>query len=109
MHVDVNVSSSRSAPLGVQLPRPARLLELDRRSLSNSPQPGADGQAPGLRLALLAHLLPGGQEEGVPQQDGVRVESFEDRSRPLSLPAALTKPRSICLNASTLTTRTSRP
>uniref|UniRef100_A0A8C9IYY1 FYVE, RhoGEF and PH domain containing 5 n=1 Tax=Panthera tigris altaica TaxID=74533 RepID=A0A8C9IYY1_PANTA len=86
VHVDVNVSSSRSSSES-SYHGPARLLEIDRRSLSNSPQLKARTGK------LRASESP---RKGVPFSRAVsRVESFEDRSRPPFLPLPLTKPRSI--------------
>ncbi|XP_058534368.1 FYVE, RhoGEF and PH domain-containing protein 5 isoform X2 [Ochotona princeps] len=96
VHVDVNVSSSRSSSES-SYHGPARILELDRRSLSNSPQLKA---RPGkLRASDSPSSLifyRDSKRRGVPFSRTVsRVESFEDRSRPPFLPLPLTKPRSI--------------
>ncbi|XP_028335176.1 FYVE, RhoGEF and PH domain-containing protein 5 isoform X1 [Physeter macrocephalus] len=96
VHVDVNVSSSRSSSES-SYHGPARLLEMDRRSLSNSPQLKA--RAGKLRACDSPSSLifyRDGKRKGVPFSRTVsRVESFEDRSRPPFLPLPLTKPRSI--------------
>uniref|UniRef100_A0A452URW8 FYVE, RhoGEF and PH domain containing 5 n=1 Tax=Ursus maritimus TaxID=29073 RepID=A0A452URW8_URSMA len=86
VHVDVNVSSSRSSSES-SYHGPARVLEIDRRSLSNSPQLKA--RTGKLRASDSPSSL-------IFYRDGKRkVESFEDRSRPPFLPLPLTKPRSI--------------
>ncbi|XP_066899509.1 FYVE, RhoGEF and PH domain-containing protein 5 isoform X1 [Kogia breviceps] len=96
VHVDVNVSSSRSSSES-SYHGPARLLEMDRRSLSSSPQLKA--RAGKLRACDSPSSLifyRDGKRKGVPFSRTVsRVESFEDRSRPPFLPLPLTKPRSI--------------
>jgi FYVE/RhoGEF/PH domain-containing protein 5/6 len=96
VHVDVNMSSSRSSSES-SYHGPARILELDRRSLSNSPQ--LKTRAGKLRACESPSSLifyRDGKRKGVPFSRTVsRVESFEDRSRPPFLPLPLTKPRSI--------------
>nr|XP_031326825.1 FYVE, RhoGEF and PH domain-containing protein 5 [Camelus dromedarius] len=97
VHVDVNVSSSRSSSES-SYHGPARLLELDRRSLSNSPQLKVrTGKARACDSpSSLIFCRDSGKRKGVPFSRTVsRVESFEDRSRPPFLPLPLTKPRSI--------------
>ncbi|XP_026898518.1 FYVE, RhoGEF and PH domain-containing protein 5 isoform X1 [Acinonyx jubatus] len=96
VHVDVNVSSSRSSSES-SYHGPARLLEIDRRSLSNSPQLKArTGKLRASESPSSLIFYRDGKRKGVPFSRTVsRVESFEDRSRPPFLPLPLTKPRSI--------------
>uniref|UniRef100_A0A8C0I032 FYVE, RhoGEF and PH domain containing 5 n=1 Tax=Balaenoptera musculus TaxID=9771 RepID=A0A8C0I032_BALMU len=96
VHVDVNVSSSRSSSES-SYHGPARLLEMDRRSLSNSPQLKArTGKLRACDSPSSLIFYRDGKRKGVPFSRTVsRVESFEDRSRPPFLPLPLTKPRSI--------------
>ncbi|XP_026949484.1 FYVE, RhoGEF and PH domain-containing protein 5 isoform X2 [Sagmatias obliquidens] len=96
VHVDVNVSSSRSSSES-SYHGPARLLEMDRRSLSNSPQLRArTGKLRACDSPSSLIFYRDGKRKGVPFSRTVsRVESFEDRSRPPFLPLPLTKPRSI--------------
>ncbi|XP_060239741.1 FYVE, RhoGEF and PH domain-containing protein 5 isoform X2 [Meriones unguiculatus] len=95
-HVDMSLSSSRSSSES-SYHGPARVLELDRRSLSNSPQLKCRTgklRASDSPAALIFYR--DGKRKGVPFSRTVsRVESFEDRSRPPFLPLPLTKPRSI--------------
>lgn len=96
VHVDMNLSSSRSSSES-SYHGPARVLELDRRSLSNSPQLKCRTgklRASDSPAALIFYR--DSKRKGVPFSRTVsRVESFEDRSRPPFLPLPLTKPRSI--------------
>ncbi|XP_019501597.1 PREDICTED: FYVE, RhoGEF and PH domain-containing protein 5 isoform X2 [Hipposideros armiger] len=96
VHVDVNVSSSRSSSES-SYHGPSRLLEIDRRSLSNSPQLKArTGKLRASESPSSLIFYRDGKRKGVPFSRTVsRVESFEDRSRPPFLPLPLTKPRSI--------------
>ncbi|XP_036907048.1 FYVE, RhoGEF and PH domain-containing protein 5 isoform X2 [Sturnira hondurensis] len=96
VHVDVNVSSSRSSSES-SYHGPSRLLEIDRRSLSNSPQLKARTGKPRASESPSSLIFyRDGKRKGVPFSRTVsRVESFEDRSRPPFLPLPLTKPRSI--------------
>uniref|UniRef100_A0A8C3YN27 FYVE, RhoGEF and PH domain containing 5 n=1 Tax=Catagonus wagneri TaxID=51154 RepID=A0A8C3YN27_9CETA len=96
VHVDVSVSSSRSSSES-SYHGPARLLEMDRRSLSNSPQLRArTGKLRACDSPSSLIFYRDGKRKGVPFSRTVsRVESFEDRSRPPFLPLPLTKPRSI--------------
>ncbi|XP_065790047.1 FYVE, RhoGEF and PH domain-containing protein 5 isoform X2 [Muntiacus reevesi] len=96
VHVDVSVSSSRSSSES-SYHGPARLLEMDRRSLSNSPQLRArTGKLRACDSPSSLIFCREGKRKGVPFSRTVsRVESFEDRSRPPFLPLPLTKPRSI--------------
>lgn len=98
---DVSPSSFKSpAESGHHVP--SRLLDLDRHSLSSSPQLGS-------RSASKPHLSPEPASKFLYYKDNkrkgnsvaflnrsvVRVESFEDRSRVPFTPLPLTKPRSI--------------
>lgn len=96
VHVDVNVSSSRSSSES-SYHGPSRLLEIDRRSLSNSPQlKTRTGKLRASESPSSLIFYRDGKRKGVPFSRTVsRVESFEDRSRPPFLPLPLTKPRSI--------------
>nr|XP_019602556.1 PREDICTED: FYVE, RhoGEF and PH domain-containing protein 5 isoform X1 [Rhinolophus sinicus] len=96
VHVDVNVSSSRSSSES-SYHGPSRLLEIDRRSLSNSPQLKArTGKLRASESPSSLIFYRDSKRKGVPFSRTVsRVESFEDRSRPPFLPLPLTKPRSI--------------
>ncbi|KAM9681502.1 FYVE, RhoGEF and PH domain-containing protein 5 isoform 2-T2 [Dama dama] len=96
VHVDVHVSSSRSSSES-SYHGPARLLEMDRRSLSNSPQLRVrTGKLRACDSPSSLIFCREGKRKGVPFSRTVsRVESFEDRSRPPFLPLPLTKPRSI--------------
>ncbi|XP_058144483.1 FYVE, RhoGEF and PH domain-containing protein 5 isoform X1 [Dasypus novemcinctus] len=95
-HVEAGLSSSRSSSES-SYHGPARILELDRRSLSNSPQLRARaGKARAADSPSALVFGRDGKRRGVPFGRTVsRVESFEDRSRPPFLPLPLTKPRSI--------------
>ncbi|NXU90721.1 FGD5 protein, partial [Xiphorhynchus elegans] len=98
VHVDVNVSSSRSSSES-SYHGPPRLMELDRRSLSSSPQ--LKSQVGKLRASESPSgvlFYKDGKRKGTPRsfsRSVSRVESFEDRSRPPFMPLPLTKPRSI--------------
>ncbi|XP_045146067.1 FYVE, RhoGEF and PH domain-containing protein 5 [Echinops telfairi] len=96
VHVEVNVSSSRSSSES-SYHGPSRLLEMDRRSLSNSPQLKArTGKLRASESPSSLIFYRDGKRRGVPFSRTVsRVESFEDRSRPAFLSLPLTKPRSI--------------
>ncbi|XP_042307648.1 FYVE, RhoGEF and PH domain-containing protein 5 isoform X2 [Sceloporus undulatus] len=97
VHVDVHISSSRSSSES-SYHGPSRVMELDRRSLSSSPQPiSRTGK---LRASESPTVLfyKDGKRKGTPKtfsRSVSRVESFEDRSRPPFMPLPLTKPRSI--------------
>uniref|UniRef100_A0A8D0B7J7 FYVE, RhoGEF and PH domain containing 5 n=2 Tax=Salvator merianae TaxID=96440 RepID=A0A8D0B7J7_SALMN len=98
VHVDVHVSSSRSSSES-SYHGPSRVMELDRRSLSSSPQL-ISRQAGKLRASESPTVLfyKNGKRRGTPKtfsRSVSRVESFEDRSRPPFMPLPLTKPRSI--------------
>ncbi|XP_036188188.1 FYVE, RhoGEF and PH domain-containing protein 5 isoform X4 [Myotis myotis] len=96
VHVEVNVSSSRSSSES-SYHGPSRLLEIDRRSLSNSPQlKTRTGKLRASESPSSLIFYRDGKRKGIPFSRTVsRVESFEDRSRPPFLPLPLTKPRSI--------------
>ncbi|XP_026534197.1 FYVE, RhoGEF and PH domain-containing protein 5 isoform X2 [Notechis scutatus] len=97
VHVDVHVSSSRSSSES-SYHGPSRVMELDRRSLSSSPQ--MLSRTAKLRASESPTVLfyKDGKRKGTPKmfsRSVSRVESFEDRSRPPFMPLPLTKPRSI--------------
>ncbi|XP_076972551.1 FYVE, RhoGEF and PH domain-containing protein 5 isoform X2 [Tamandua tetradactyla] len=96
VHVDMHVSSSRSSSES-SYHGPSRILEIDRRSLSNSPQlKSRTGKLRASESPSSLIFYRDGKRKGVPFSRTVsRVESFEDRSRPPFLPLPLTKPRSI--------------
>ncbi|XP_006868737.1 PREDICTED: FYVE, RhoGEF and PH domain-containing protein 5 [Chrysochloris asiatica] len=96
VHVEVNVSSSRSSSES-SYHGPARLLDMERRSLSNSPQlKSRTGKLRASESPSSLIFYRDAKRRGVPFSRTVsRVESFEDRSRPPFLPLPLTKPRSI--------------
>ncbi|XP_055039834.2 FYVE, RhoGEF and PH domain-containing protein 5 isoform X1 [Misgurnus anguillicaudatus] len=90
-------SSSESSHHG-----PIRVLELDRKSTSGSPQiqsrvskPQRNSDLPNTFVLYKERQ----RRQGAPKSYGnrgiSRVESFEDRSRPPFMPLPLTKPRSI--------------
>ncbi|KAJ8370547.1 hypothetical protein SKAU_G00105750 [Synaphobranchus kaupii] len=98
VHVDVNVSSSRSSSESSHH-GPLRVLDIDRRSTGSSPQlrsgkPQRLSDSPSTFL-----FYKDGKRKGGPKTFSnrcvSRVESFEDRSRPPFMPLPLTKPRSI--------------
>ncbi|XP_062401892.1 FYVE, RhoGEF and PH domain-containing protein 5 isoform X3 [Sardina pilchardus] len=100
-HGDGSVRSSRSSSESSHH-GPSRVLELDRRSTSSSPQLQSrvvtQQHMPELPATFLLYR-DGQKRKGVPKMFGdrriSRVESFEDRSRPPFMPLPLTKPRSI--------------
>ncbi|KAL1791412.1 FYVE, and PH domain-containing 5 [Sigmodon hispidus] len=96
VHMDMSLSSSRSSSES-SYHGPARVLELDRRSLSNSPQLQCrTGKLRASDSPASLIFYRDSKRKGVPFSRTVsRVESFEDRSRPPFLPLPLTKPRSI--------------
>ncbi|NXE89677.1 FGD5 protein, partial [Menura novaehollandiae] len=98
VHVDVNVSSSRSSSES-SYHGPPRLMELDRRSLSSSPQLKPHlGKLRASESPSALLFYKDGKRKGTPKsfsRSVSRVESFEDRSRPPFMPLPLTKPRSI--------------
>ncbi|XP_071406240.1 FYVE, RhoGEF and PH domain-containing protein 5 isoform X2 [Pithys albifrons albifrons] len=99
VHVDVNVSSSRSSSES-SYHGPPRLMELDsRRSLSGSPQLKSQvGKLRASESPSAVLFYKDGKRKGTPKsfsRSVSRVESFEDRSRPPFMPLPLTKPRSI--------------
>ncbi|KAG8435894.1 hypothetical protein GDO86_007113 [Hymenochirus boettgeri] len=98
VHVEVNVSSSRSSSES-SCHGGSRILDLDRRSLGNSPQLQTRSGIhyfPDSPSALLFHkdMKRKGTSKAF-NRSVARVESFEDRSRPPFMPLPLTKPRSI--------------
>ncbi|NWI86620.1 FGD5 protein, partial [Pitta sordida] len=98
VHVDVNVCSSRSSSES-SYHGPPRLMELDRRSLSSSPQLKSHvGKFRASESPSATLFYKDGKRKGTAKSFGrsvSRVESFEDRSRPPFMPLPLTKPRSI--------------
>lgn len=98
VHVDVNVSSSRSSSES-SYHGPPRLMELEGRSLSNSPQLKSHvGKLRASESPSAVLFYKDGKRKGTPKsfsRSVSRVESFEDRSRPPFMPLPLTKPRSI--------------
>ncbi|KAJ8408150.1 hypothetical protein AAFF_G00263780 [Aldrovandia affinis] len=100
VHVDVNVSSSRSSSESSHH-GPLRVLDMDRRSTGSSPQQKVrTGKPQRLSDSPSTFLFyKDGKRKGGPKTFSnrcvSRVESFEDRSRPPFMPLPLTKPRSI--------------
>ncbi|KAJ1110715.1 hypothetical protein NDU88_008063 [Pleurodeles waltl] len=98
VHVDVNVSSSRSSSES-SYHGPSRLLEMDRRSVGSSPQlKPHSGKMRACDSPSAVLIYKDGKRKGIPKsfsRSVARVESFEDRSRPPFMPLPLTKPRSI--------------
>ncbi|KAI1234605.1 FYVE, partial [Lamprotornis superbus] len=98
VHVDVNVSSSRSSSES-SYHGPPRLMELEGRSLSSSPQLKSHvGKLHASESPSAVLFYKDGRRKGTPKsfsRSVSRVESFEDRSRPPFMPLPLTKPRSI--------------
>ncbi|KAG7472459.1 hypothetical protein MATL_G00108960 [Megalops atlanticus] len=100
VHVDVNVSSSRSSSESSHH-GPLRVLDMDRRSTGSSPQLKVrSGKPQRLSDSPSTFLFyKDGKRKGGPKTFNnrriSRVESFEDRSRPPFMPLPLTKPRSI--------------
>ncbi|XP_061864673.1 FYVE, RhoGEF and PH domain-containing protein 5 isoform X2 [Colius striatus] len=98
VHVDVNVSSSRSSSES-SYHGPPRMMELDRRSLSSSPQLKSHvGKLCTSESPSAILFYKDGKRKGASKsfsRSVSRVESFEDRSRPPFMPLPLTKPRSI--------------
>ncbi|XP_029457245.1 FYVE, RhoGEF and PH domain-containing protein 5 isoform X1 [Rhinatrema bivittatum] len=98
IHVDVNVSSSRSSSES-SYHGPARVVELDRRSLGSSPQlKSRSGKLRASESPSMVLFYKDGKRKGMPKtysRSVARVESFEDRARPPFMPLPLTKPRSI--------------
>ncbi|XP_073447868.1 FYVE, RhoGEF and PH domain-containing protein 5 isoform X1 [Aquarana catesbeiana] len=98
VHVDVNVSSSRSSS-DSSYHGPSRFIDMERRSLGNSPQlQSRSGMHcyPDSPTAILFYkdMKRKGTSKAF-TRSVARVESFEDRSRPPFMPLPLTKPRSI--------------
>ncbi|NXB79789.1 FGD5 protein, partial [Donacobius atricapilla] len=98
VHVDVNVSSSRSSSES-SYHGPSRLMELEGRSLSSSPQLKSHvGKLRASESPSAILFYKDGKRKGTARsfsRSVSRVESFEDRSRPPFMPLPLTKPRSI--------------
>ncbi|KAG9473132.1 hypothetical protein GDO78_014338 [Eleutherodactylus coqui] len=98
IHVDVNVSSSRSSSES-SYHGPCRLIDLERRSVGNSPQLQSRSGMPHHPDSPTAMLFyKDMKRKGTSKafnRSVARVESFEDRSRPPFMPLPLTKPRSI--------------
>uniref|UniRef100_A0A8C3RLT5 FYVE, RhoGEF and PH domain containing 5 n=1 Tax=Chelydra serpentina TaxID=8475 RepID=A0A8C3RLT5_CHESE len=98
VHVDVNVSSSRSSSES-SYHGTSRIMELDRRSLSSSPQLKSHaGKLRASESPSTVLFYKDGKRKGTTKtfsRSVSRVESFEDRSRPPFMPLPLTKPRSI--------------
>ncbi|XP_030633385.1 FYVE, RhoGEF and PH domain-containing protein 5 isoform X2 [Chanos chanos] len=100
-HGDGSVRSSRSSSESSHH-GPVRVLEMDRRSTSSSPQPQSrmviQQRSPELPATFVLYK-DRQRRKGAPKtysSRGIsRVESFEDRSRPPFMPLPLTKPRSI--------------
>ncbi|KAI1890889.1 hypothetical protein AGOR_G00158250 [Albula goreensis] len=102
VHVDVSIPSSRSSSESSHH-GPLRVLDIDRRSMSSSPQlqsrSGMPQRLPDIPPSTFLLYKDGQRRKGAPKAFGnrsvSRVESFEDRSRPPFMPLPLTKPRSI--------------
>ncbi|XP_054834355.1 FYVE, RhoGEF and PH domain-containing protein 5 isoform X2 [Eublepharis macularius] len=97
VHVDVHLSSSRSSSES-SYHGPSRVMELDRRSLSSSPQLKSRTGKLRASESPTVFFYKDGKRKGTPKtfsRSVSRVESFEDRSRPPFMPLPLTKPRSI--------------
>ncbi|XP_058700748.1 FYVE, RhoGEF and PH domain-containing protein 5 isoform X2 [Poecile atricapillus] len=98
VHVDVNVCSSRSSSES-SYHGPPRVMELEGRSLSSSPQLKSHvGKLRASESPSAVLFYKDGKKKGTPKsfsRSVSRVESFEDRSRPPFMPLPLTKPRSI--------------
>ncbi|XP_068109142.1 FYVE, RhoGEF and PH domain-containing protein 5 isoform X2 [Hyperolius riggenbachi] len=97
VHVDVNVSSSRSSSES-SYHGPSRLIDMDRRSTGNSPQMQSRSGMhchPDSPTAILYYKDKRKGTSKAFTRSVARVESFEDRSRIPFMPLPLTKPRSI--------------
>ncbi|KAM4022965.1 FYVE, RhoGEF and PH domain-containing protein 5 isoform 2-T2 [Anomaloglossus baeobatrachus] len=98
VHVDVNVSCSRSSSES-SYHGASRLMDLERRSVGNSPQLQSRSAMPCHPDSPTAMLFyKDMKRKGTSKafnRSVARVESFEDRSRPPFMPLPLTKPRSI--------------
>lgn len=99
--VDVNPSLFKSSPESSHH-TPSRLLDLDRRSISGSPQLNSRSASkphvssdPAPAFLLYKESKRKGSSVAFLNRSVVRVESFEDRSRVPFTPLPLTKPRSI--------------
>ncbi|XP_008292595.1 FYVE, RhoGEF and PH domain-containing protein 5b isoform X2 [Stegastes partitus] len=100
--VDVNPSSFKSSAESSHHHTPSRLLDLDRRSISSSPQLNSrSASTPQTSPETASPFLfykeskRKGNAVAFLNRSVVRVESFEDRSRVPFTPLPLTKPRSI--------------
>ncbi|XP_064160599.1 FYVE, RhoGEF and PH domain-containing protein 5 [Anguilla rostrata] len=100
-HVDVSIPSSRSSSESSHH-GPLRVLDIDRRSMNSSPQLQSRSGMPHRSSDVPSTFLlykDGPRRKVDPKVFGnrsvLRVESFEDRSRPPLMPLPLTKPRSI--------------
>ncbi|XP_028262577.1 FYVE, RhoGEF and PH domain-containing protein 5b isoform X2 [Parambassis ranga] len=98
---DVNSSSFKSSAESSHR-TPSRLLELDRHSVSGSPQLGSRSASkppaspePASTFLFYKDSKRKGNSVAFLNRSVVRVESFEDRSRVPFVPLPLTKPRSI--------------
>ncbi|GAA6215766.1 FYVE, RhoGEF and PH domain-containing protein 5-like isoform X1 [Lates japonicus] len=99
--VDVNPSSFKSSAESSHH-TPSRLLDLDRHSLSGSPQLNSRSASkpqvpsePASTFLFYKESKRKGNSVAFLNRSVVRVESFEDRSRVPFIPLPLTKPRSI--------------
>ncbi|XP_034726084.1 FYVE, RhoGEF and PH domain-containing protein 5-like isoform X2 [Etheostoma cragini] len=99
--VDVNPSLIKSSAESNHH-TPSRLLDLDRRSISSSPQLNSHSVSrphvstePASNFLLYQESKRKGSSVAFLNRSVVRVESFEDRSRVPFTPLPLTKPRSI--------------
>ncbi|KAI3370141.1 hypothetical protein L3Q82_024930 [Scortum barcoo] len=99
--VDVHLSSSKSSAESSHH-TPSRLLDLDRHSISSSPQLNSRSTGkphvspePASTFLFYKDSKRKGSSVAFLNRSVVRVESFEDRSRVPFTPLPLTKPRSI--------------
>ncbi|KAM7402031.1 hypothetical protein PAMP_017305 [Pampus punctatissimus] len=97
--VDVNPSFFKSSPES-RHHTPSRLLDLDRHSISSSPQLNSRSASKGSTEPASSFLFykeskRKGNSVAFLNRSVVRVESFEDRCRVPFTPLPLTKPRSI--------------
>ncbi|KAJ8409394.1 hypothetical protein AAFF_G00235920 [Aldrovandia affinis] len=101
VHMDVSIPSSRSSSESSHH-GPLRILDIDRRSMTSSPQLQSRSGLPQHSSDMPSTFMlynNGQRRKGAPKaysnRSVSRVESFEDRSRPPFMPLPLTKPRSI--------------
>ncbi|XP_070815920.1 FYVE, RhoGEF and PH domain-containing protein 5b isoform X1 [Chaetodon trifascialis] len=99
--VDVNLSSFKPSAESSHH-TPSRLLDLDRHSISSSPQLNSRSASklhvspePASKFLFYRDNKRPGSSVAFLNRSVVRVESFEDRSRVPFIPLPLTKPRSI--------------